>query len=149
MTDTIPCRGAAPVGQIADLPAHEAAAVLFLRRWTGTEQVERTAGQEADYYLAQIFEMLHRFGRRPLMRHHAGCSCLGADEACFAQLIGGASDGDREDTMMIACLLVRADAAPILTDIAQMAALHLRRRGAKVQSATAQDRACPARPVLH
>lgn len=149
MTDSTPCRGAAPVGQIADLPAHEAAAVMALRRWSGSPTVNRGAGREAEFFLGQIFETLQHFGRRSLMRHHVGCNCLGADEACFAQLIGSANDGDREDTMMIACLLVRADAAPIVADLAQMAALHLRREGASAQDATKQDAACPARPVLH
>jgi hypothetical protein len=83
------------------------------------------------------------------MRHHVGCRCLGADEACLAQLIGSAAEGAREDAMMIACLLVRADAAPIVADIAQMAALHLQRDGRAPHGQDRPDPTCPARPVLH
>ena len=150
MTDTTtPCRGAAPVGRLADLPPHEAAAVVAMREWTGTPPAEPAEVARGAYYMGQILDALQHFGRRPLMRHHVGCRCLGADEACLAQLIGSAAEGAREDAMMIACLLVRADAAPILADIAQMAALHLQREGRAPRGQDRPDPTCPARPVLH
>lgn len=66
-------------------------------------------------------------GRRPLIRHGLGCSCLGADENCFAQMIAAASEGAREDTMMLAALIVRPDFAPALAALSEELALALRR----------------------
>ncbi|HKL68456.1 hypothetical protein [Salibaculum sp.] len=149
MTDTTtPCRGAAPVGRLSDLPRPEAATINALREWPGNPD-DHAGDDGASHHLSQLFEALDRFGRRPLMRHHVGCSCLGADEACVAQLIGSAGEADREDAMMIACLLVRADMAPMVADIAQMVALHLRRAGGANANPGRQDPTCPARPVLH
>ena len=60
------------------------------------------------------------------MRHGGGCPCLGADEAAFAQLVQTATEGEREDALMLACCMVRPDLAPSLVHLAQMAGLALR-----------------------
>lgn len=52
------------------------------------------------------------------MRHSVHCKCLGADESCFANFIVTAATGERDDAMLIATLLVRADVAPLITALA-------------------------------
>ena len=52
------------------------------------------------------------------MRHSVTCKCLGSDESCFANFIATATDGQREDAMLIATLLVRADMAPLVASLA-------------------------------
>ena len=61
------------------------------------------------------------------MRHHISCTCLGADESCFATFIGYASEGEREDALMLATTFVRADMAPLLVGLAQEFGLALQR----------------------
>ena len=59
------------------------------------------------------------------MRHHPKCPCLGADEACFANLVAEAVWGVREDAMLFAMLIVRADCAPGLVALAEQFGLAL------------------------
>jgi hypothetical protein len=132
-------RGGAAVGRLADLAPVEAGAVMYLRLWSdgahgrddaasdfnlalGTEQ-----GCAAMMTLEQICMLCAKYSRRPMIRHGLSCSCLGADENCFAQMIGAASDGDREDAMLMASLLVRADYAPSLAVLSEKLGLALRR----------------------
>ena len=61
------------------------------------------------------------------MRHGFECPCLGADESCFANLIVQAVDGDPEDAMLIASLLVRADMAHCAAALARDVGLALKR----------------------
>ena len=61
------------------------------------------------------------------MRHGVSCKCLGADESCFANFIGYASDGEREDALMMATTIVEAGMAPMLVSLAQDFGLALRR----------------------
>ncbi|MGY9038053.1 MAG: hypothetical protein ACKVLA_09570, partial [Rhodobacterales bacterium] len=75
----------------------------------------------------QLCSLCARFGRRPLMRHSVTCKCLGADESCFANFISTATEGQREDAMLIATLLVRADMAPLVASLAADFGLALKR----------------------
>jgi hypothetical protein len=59
------------------------------------------------------------------MRHGCACPCLGADEAAFARLVQTATEGEREDALMLACCMVRPDLAPGLVHLAQAAGLAL------------------------
>lgn len=130
-------RGGAPVGFLRELPEAEAAAVCFLRLWCENEDTKRQAvrdltdllgpahGPVAIDSLRQICDLFYKFARRPVMRHHSGCSCLGADEACFANLIAEAAAGHREDAMLFSMLLVRADFAPTLAGLAEQFGLAL------------------------
>lgn len=132
-------RGGAPVGLVSDLDAIEAAAVLYLRQWHdgphGQSRVfadfagvlGHSAGRHSVESFAQICALCSNHGRRPLMRHARNCTCLGADEACFARFIGAAGEGEHEDAMLMATLLVRVDMAPILAGLARDFALALRR----------------------
>ena len=123
-------RGGAPVGFISELEAVEAASVIYLRLWCDGPEAQSNVwndfasmlGADRGRKALQSFEELCRLcsqhGRRPLMRHSVHCKCLGSDESCFANFIGAAATGEREDAMLIATLLVRPDVAPILTSLA-------------------------------
>ncbi len=123
-------RGGAPVGQLAHMQGLEAVSVLYLRLWCdgagSREAVRSDFAQElgdvhgaaaADAWEA-LMEICADHGRCPLMRHALSCKCLGADESCFANFIATAAEGVREDALLMATLLVRADMAPILTTLA-------------------------------
>lgn len=124
---------------MSELDLVEAAAVLYLRLWSdGPTAKERVAddfaarlgveaGRDALHNFDDLCTLCARFGRRPLMRHHVSCKCLGADEACFANFIATAGEGLREDAVMIATVLVRPDVALPLTDLAQSVGLSFRR----------------------
>ena len=77
--------------------------------------------------LDRLCSLCAAYGRRPLIRHGLKCACLGADENCFAQMIAAASEGAREDAMMLASLIVRPDFAPALASLSEELGLTLRR----------------------
>ncbi len=132
-------RGGASVGYVTELDAVGAGAVLYMRLWfDGPEaqaQVWRDfsshlgpdGGRAALRSLENLCSLCAQHGRRPLMRHQVQCRCLGGDEACFAQFVGAASDGDREDAMMLAMTMFRADMAPCLVGLAEQFGLALKR----------------------
>ena len=132
-------RGGTPVGHMCDLGAVEAAAVHFLRLWADGQNGRDAAVGELTAALGEkgglatalafeaLFDLCARHGRRPLMRHDVLCGCLGADEACFATFISAAAEPAEEDAMMMAVLLVRADLAPILANLARDVGVSLRR----------------------
>ncbi len=132
-------RGGAAVGRLADLEPVEAGAVMYLRMWSDGEggrtdaasdfniALGSEAGRVAMLTLDRLCSLCATYGRRPLIRHGLGCACLGADENCFAQMIAAASEGAREDAMMIASLIVRPDFAPALASLSEELGLTLRR----------------------
>jgi hypothetical protein len=122
--------GGAAVGHLADLDAIEAAAVMCLRLWPGAGVPAGPfggAGREALAAVAALCRHAVDHARLPILRHSPTCPCIGADEACFARMISAATAGDREDAMLIAVLMVRADAAPGLAALAEAAGLVLKR----------------------
>lgn len=139
MTYQVSIRGAAPVGRISDLPPLEVSTVLYLRLWCdgprAQEQVWNdfagrlgpAAGREAVRALEDLCSLCARHGRRAFMRHQPTCECLGADEACFANLVAHAVEGEREDALLIATLLVRPDVSLLLASAAQTFGLALKR----------------------
>jgi hypothetical protein len=142
MSDMTPIRaprGAVSVGRLMDLDPLEAGAVLYMRLcWTNPDALgllERdfvpllglSAGQSAARCFLQMASLCQSHGRRPLRPHSQTCACLGGDEACFARLLASAAEGAREDALMMALLLVRADFAPVLAALAQDAGLALHR----------------------
>lgn len=136
-------RGGAPVGFVTELDPVEASAVLYLRLWCdgahAQEQVRNDFatllgpkhGLHAIDSLQQLFSLCARHGRRPLMRHHVTCKCLGADESCFANFIAAASEGARDDAMWFATMIVRADMAPSLAGLAETLGLALKQMALK------------------
>ena len=110
-------RGSAPVGVYDDLDPLGRAAVSCLRL------LRRDARVEAAGPMADLCGLCVRFGRRPLCAHAEDCPCLGGDEACFARLVELAAAGEREEALMLAMLLVRADVAPLAVAMAEQAGL--------------------------
>ncbi len=152
-------RGGAPVGHLADLSPVEAGAVMYLRLWSDGGQSRADAasdfevalgadvGRAAMMTLDRLCALCAHHGRRPLIRHGLECSCLGADENCFAQMIASASEGAREDAMMMASLIVRADYAPALASLSEELGLALRRMTSEVPMPTTGHKIPTA--VLH
>lgn len=117
---SMPQRGAAPVGVLADLPGLEQGAVLLLRQWCGgedgriavAEDFARSLGEErgarAVNALAHLLTLLAHHGRRPFMRHDLTCACLGGDESAFAQMVAASAAGDTEDAMAFALTMMPA-----------------------------------------
>ena len=140
-----PPRGGAAVGHVAELDAVAAGAVLCLRRWCDGPAAQARlrddfaaalgpeAGRSALCAFEALCDLCVRHGRRPLMRHHVACECIGADEACFANFVSLASEGDREDAMLVATILVRADVAICLLAHAEAYGLALRRMALRVR----------------
>ena len=137
-------RGGAPVGYIQDLGAVEAGAVLYLRLWcSGPDQQAQVWNDFAEVLgpgdglgaydsFEELCTLCLKHGRRPLMRHHVDCKCLGADESCFANFIGYASEGAHEDAFLLAANLVRPDMAASLVGLAETFGLALRRMAARM-----------------
>ena len=130
-------RGASPVGTLDDLPLVEAGAVIALRlACTPLSNPARRdfarlpGGHAAIEALSRLAETCAAFGRRPLLHHALTCRCLGGDEACLAQLVAASLAGDRDDAMALACLMARADLAPLLVGHAERAGVALARMAA-------------------
>jgi hypothetical protein len=116
-------RGAVPVGNVDLLPVLEQGAVHLLRHWCQDEEQRiqlaedftRTLGEArgaaAVTLLGHLVGLFAAHGRRPLMRHSRGCSCLGGDESAFAQMVAAATAGDTEDAMAFALTMMPAHAA--------------------------------------
>ncbi|MEM9584105.1 MAG: hypothetical protein AAGA08_13420 [Pseudomonadota bacterium] len=146
MNPPYPHRGGAPVGFVTELGPVEAGAVLYLRLWCDGPDAQAQVwsdfaaalGPKDGHRAMKAFESLcglcAQHGRRPLMRHSVGCKCLGADESCFANFIGYASDGEREDALLIATTIVRPDMAPSLVGLAQDFGLALKRMSIKANT---------------
>lgn len=143
MSAAAPHRGGAPVGYVAELGPVEAGAVLYLRLWFDGSDAQSKIwkdfatllgpqhGRKALKSFKALCDRCVRHGRRPLMRHHVTCKCLGADESCFADFIGYASEGEREDALRIATTIVNPNMAPELVGLAQDFGLALRRMARK------------------
>jgi len=125
-------RGAAPVGLLADMPPLERTLVHLLRQWCDgeagrialAEDFTAIFGPEQAAHevnsLAHLIMLMVQMGRRPLMRHHAQCACLGGDESAFAQLVAAATAGDREDAMAFALTLLPPDIAYEAVQVAEL-----------------------------
>ncbi|NRB36812.1 MAG: hypothetical protein HRU31_19255, partial [Rhodobacteraceae bacterium] len=83
-------------------------------------------GRHALKSLETLCQVITDHARRPVMRHEVTCACLGADEAIFAHFIAASGAGEREEAMMFAMLLVRADFAPLMLAEAEALALALK-----------------------
>jgi hypothetical protein len=78
--------------------------------------------------------------RRPLLCHHAECTCVGSDEAALSLAVSLAAAQEREEAALVLSLIVRADALLPAVDAAGRWGLALER--------LTQMRA-PAEFVLH
>lgn len=144
--------GAAPVARVADLAPLERRVVLYARLWTdgrsGQAEVWRdlleTHGPAGAASVAGQLDALLRevlaFARRPMQRHAPACPCAGGDECVLARFVALAAEGAREDAILMASLMVRADMSMMLASIAEELGLSLM-RGAEAIS--------PIRPTCH
>ncbi|MBR9762707.1 MAG: hypothetical protein GYB53_04040 [Rhodobacteraceae bacterium] len=155
-------RGAEPVARITALPFQEALLIGALRARAADAEAraqfsaelgdlmgpQRAAETEAA--LEDFFEITLRHVRRPVMRHGLTCSCVGADEAVLAHLMTISTSGEREDAMLMACLLVRPDMAPAVVSQARTLGLVLLRGASEaVRPAPAGSSAPPLTRTLH
>ena len=130
--------GARPVGYVADLDAVQAGAVLYFRKWRNGKAARAEIqnefnsffGEQKGNEIADNFDLMcecfTRYARRKLLYHGLNCECLGSDEACLANFIWYAKNGEREDAMLLAANLVRPDIALVLVDLALNFALALK-----------------------
>lgn len=112
--------GAETVGLLAGADPLSQRAVVALRRWCD-------GGGAPSAGFARLCALWVAAARRPLMRHGAGCPCLGADEAAFAAIVRLAAEGEREEALMTAMVVLRADCVLEAVALAQQAGLMLRR----------------------
>ncbi|WP_298920526.1 hypothetical protein [uncultured Roseobacter sp.] len=151
MNENTERRGGAAVGFLTELTSIEAASIIYLRLWSEGPQRQAEVcsdlarflgdahGLKAMRVFEQLLELCGRHGRRPLMRHAVECRCIGADEACFANFVAIAAEGDREDALLIATLLVRPDVAPLVASLASDFGLALKRMDMKSPRDMAPD----------
>ena len=123
-------RGGAPVGLMAELDGVGAASVIYLRMWYDgpvskadvwndlSSSLGTDDGRRALKAFENLCSLCLQHGRRPMARHAINCKCIGSYESCFANFITTAANGEREDAMLIATLLVRTDIAPLITSLA-------------------------------
>lgn len=144
MSSANPQRGGEAIGQLTALDPLRMVAVLYFRLWcdgaagqiTVNRDLAAYLGEDAQVAVAALQNLLHlcgKQGRRPLVRHKTGCSCLGADEAWLANLIEAAACGAEEDACQIASFLVPPTCARAVTGAAAMfgmALTHIARTGA-------------------
>jgi hypothetical protein len=129
--------GAAPVGRITELPPLERMVIRCLRLWSAgpdgrleLELARRHGGPAAQRLADAIGELLLlsvRHARRPLLGHALDCPCAGADECVFARFVSLAAEGAREEAVLIATLLLRADVALTIAALAEEVGLGLMR----------------------
>lgn len=151
-------RGGFAVARISDLGSVEAQSIRYLRMWCDGPAAQAgvwndfastlgpDAGRHALRALEELCALCSRHSHRPLLRRPVGCRCAGADEACFAQVIAAASEGDREDALLIATMLVRADIAMGLMLPAEAFGLALKRMALKTRR---DDIPAPQSKTLH
>lgn len=132
-------RGGAPVGYLNEISDIESSSVLYFRLWcTGPEAQSQvwndfamSLGPAQGRAALKVFErlcgLIFHHSRRQLMHHDITCQCLGGDEAIFANFVAAATQGDREEAMLMASLLVRSDIAVTLADLAQQFGLAVKR----------------------
>lgn len=131
--------GAAPVARLADLPPLERRVVLYARLWSegrlGQAEVWRdlierhgpTGASRVARHLDTLLRETVTFGRRPLQRHAPSCPCAGGDECVLARFVALAAEGAREDAILMATLMVRADVSLTLAMVAEELGLSLMR----------------------
>ena len=128
--------GSAPVGCIDELTPAEGWWVRAFRHWNGEarllseDMTGRFGAARAERILSrfgELMEIVSLYSRRPLAIQRTDCGRLSSDEAVLALLCTTATHGAREDAMMIACLMVRPDVAPIAVSLAQGLGLEVER----------------------
>ena len=128
--------GGAPVARLDGLPPLERRVIRCLRLWSAGPDGQQAVGWEVDRdgggeRLARSFGELLRLtaghARRPLLGHALDCPCAGSDECIFARFVALAAEGAREEAVLMAALIVRADVALCLAAAAEQVGLGMMR----------------------
>jgi hypothetical protein len=131
--------GGAAVGMLDELPPLEQRVIRCLRLWCAGAEGQRALGDDlmrrhgaaaAEGIAANFTDLVVatvRNARRPLMGHSVDCPCAGSDECVFARFVALSAEGAREDAVLIAALLVRADLALGLVTLAEQVGLGMMR----------------------
>ena len=131
--------GAAPIAPLAGLRPLERQVVRCVRLWCagpdgpgvlvrelaarrGEERAGRLARRLDDFLRTTV-----RHARRPLLAHAPDCPCAGSDECVLARFVALAAEGSREEAILMASLIVRADVALPLATLAEELGLGLMR----------------------
>ena len=114
--------GGAPVARLDGLPPLERRVIRCLRLWCAGPDGERLAAS-----FGELLQITAGNARRPLLGHALDCPCAGGDECIFARFVALAAEGAREEAVLIAALLVRADLALGLASLAEGIGLGLMR----------------------
>lgn len=125
-------------GRLCDVAPSEAQLIRALRRW-GMGPAARacmqdqlcsslgeTRGTRAAEQWVEFLDFLALWQHRPLCIRTVADEEISADEACLARFVTTATEGDREDAVLMATLLVRTDAALVLYPLAVQVGLALR-----------------------
>lgn len=125
-------------GRLAGLAALDARLIRHLRHWAeGASGTAKVTADLADclgparaarivQLWAELLDIFDRFGHRPLDILAPDADGVSADEAGFARLVALAAEGNREDAMFAALMMVRADLSPIVTSLATQVGLSVR-----------------------
>lgn len=119
-------RGSAVVAQISEISPWEAELILNLRLWQDGETGQRMVWESyarafgpkegrvaLDRFAGLVFTIEANM-LRPLMRHGVTCTCVGSDEAVFANMVRLAAAGEIHEASLIATLMVRAPHAEMV-----------------------------------
>ncbi len=129
--------GAAAIGTTDSVDPQSLRIIDLVRRWGGgpdrrqevwnalAVELGPARARRALKSLEEFLDLIQSHGRRPLVRHGVGCRCIGSDETIIAHFVRIATEGEREDAMLVGTLLVRPDIAPIAASLAQQLGLAL------------------------
>lgn len=123
--------GAAIVGTMEILPTEARLAVHCLRCRNANDGCAlKEALDEGDTRLVAAMEgfcaLIEAYGRRPLQTLPTGTPTLTADEATIGHCLSAAARLQRDEVLMFAMLLCRADVAPCLAGEAEALALRFK-----------------------
>lgn len=148
-------RGAAPVGYLDEMEPLEVSVIRYMRLWCSGPDCQAEVwndfavhfgardGQAHLKSFERMMSTLMSYGRRPFMRHQLDCRCVGGHECALATLIAAAAEANREEAVLMASLLVRADMATTLAAEAEQVGMALR-VGVLRQRAAGKLREMPA-----
>lgn len=127
-----------PVAQMRDLDPLQSDVVQLLRLWWMIPNARQDIEHEFSPWLGpqrakvvcdsfdQLCALCVTHGRLSVRPHALHCGCVGGKEACFANFIAAAADGQREEAMFTATLLTRTDMAPMAAALAEVVGLALK-----------------------
>jgi hypothetical protein len=143
--------------RLASLPPLQQAAIRILRQFLSEDSIhcampdrllslmEPGRGGRIGHLWADLLSLFDRFAHRPLQISPLDDPIANGDEAGFAAMIALGAEGEREDVMFMALMMVRADVSPIVTSLAVQIGLSLR----QASLATERNSAKATHPTIH